>query len=235
MVTAATVRSRASAGSGRGDPSSSCQRWHRCNSGCPLVASELACSGTRCGMQATGALIPTGFTASASRTTRGRSRRIAGSCGSVWRSRAWPGSGVDGAVHAPSFGVGKRLSPARSGSACQQREGRDRTADPVVSALGDAEFGGVDPGPRPHTKLLSALRRRSWPLPRNCERSTNRGAAQQWPAHLHARIRELRKDALRKATTNLAKRWQPTGIDALNVRCVAWRVTAGRRGRSWTG
>ncbi|MFN3885304.1 MAG: RNA-guided endonuclease InsQ/TnpB family protein, partial [Rhodocyclaceae bacterium] len=87
-----------------------------------------------------------------------------------------------------------------------------------VSALATLSTGERIPGPKPHKALLSRLRRLSRSLSRKRKGSANRKKAKAKLARLHARIANLRLDALHKLTSDLARRFHTIAIEDLNVR-----------------
>jgi len=87
-----------------------------------------------------------------------------------------------------------------------------------VSALATLSTGEVVPGPKAHTALLTRLRRLSRGLSRKQLKSRNREKARRKLARLHARISNIRADALHKLTTDLARRFPLIGIEDLNVK-----------------
>jgi putative transposase len=66
--------------------------------------------------------------------------------------------------------------------------------------------------------MLDRLRRLSRALSRKVKGSRNRGKAKLKLARLHARIGNLRSDALHKLSTSLARRFHTIGIEDLNVK-----------------
>jgi putative transposase len=72
-------------------------------------------------------------------------------------------------------------------------------------------------GPKPLGKLLAKLKRLSRSLTRKVKGSANRKKAADRLAKLHARIANVRSDALHKLTTRLAKGFKRVGIEDLNV------------------
>ncbi len=66
--------------------------------------------------------------------------------------------------------------------------------------------------------LLGRLRRLSRSLSRKQKGSANRRKAKARLAKLHARIANIRLDALHKLTTDLTRRFHTIGIEDLNVR-----------------
>jgi putative transposase len=86
-----------------------------------------------------------------------------------------------------------------------------------VSALATLSTGEKVTGAKPHKALLSRLQRLSRSLSRKVKGSANRHKAKQKLAKLHARIANIRKDALHKLTTDLTRRFHTLGIEDLNV------------------
>jgi putative transposase len=87
-----------------------------------------------------------------------------------------------------------------------------------VSALATISTGEVVIGPKPHTALLKRLKRLSQSLSRKQKGSSNRTKAKEKLARLHARIANIRSDALHKLTSDLSRRFHTIGIEDLNVR-----------------
>jgi len=87
-----------------------------------------------------------------------------------------------------------------------------------VSALATLSTGEVVQGPKAHTALLGRLRRLSRSLSRKQKGSSNRRQAKAKLAQLHARIANIRQDALHKLTSDIARRFHTIGIEDLNVR-----------------
>ena len=87
-----------------------------------------------------------------------------------------------------------------------------------VSALATLSTGEVITGPKPHKALLDRLRRLSQSLSRKQKGSRNRQKAKAKLARLHARIANIRTDALHKLTTEITRRFHAIGIEDLNVR-----------------
>jgi putative transposase len=87
-----------------------------------------------------------------------------------------------------------------------------------VKALATLSTGEVVAGPKPHGALLKRLRRLSRSLSRKKKGSANRRKAKDRLARLHARIANIRKDALHKLTTRLVLENAVIGIEDLNVR-----------------
>ena len=88
-----------------------------------------------------------------------------------------------------------------------------------VSALATLSTGEPPiPGPKPHKALLDRLRRLSRSLSRKQKGSRNRRKAKAKLARLHARIANIRLDALHKLTTEITRRFHTVGIEDLNVR-----------------
>jgi putative transposase len=87
-----------------------------------------------------------------------------------------------------------------------------------VKALATLSDGSTIEGPKALRKNLKTLRRRSRALSRKVKGSANRRKAARKLARLHARISNVRKDALHKATTEIVGRFDVIGIEDLNVR-----------------
>lgn len=87
-----------------------------------------------------------------------------------------------------------------------------------VSALATLSTGETIPGPRAHKALLGRLQRLSRSLSRKVKGSANRKKAKAKLSRLHARIANIRSDALHKLTTDLTRRFHTLGIEDLNVR-----------------
>ena len=87
-----------------------------------------------------------------------------------------------------------------------------------VSALATLSTGETIAGPKPHKALLTRLQRLSRSLSRKQKGSANRKKAKAKLARLHARIANIRQDALHKFTTDLTRRFHIIGIEDLNVR-----------------
>ncbi len=71
---------------------------------------------------------------------------------------------------------------------------------------------------KPHKALLDRLRRLACSLSRKQKGSANRKKAKTKLARLHARIANIRADALHKLTSDLTRRVHTIGIEDLNVR-----------------
>lgn len=87
-----------------------------------------------------------------------------------------------------------------------------------VSALATLSTGENITGPKAHKALLSRLQRLSRNLSRKVKGSENRKKAKIKLSRLHARIGNIRKDALHQLTTDLTCRFHTIGIEDLNVR-----------------
>jgi putative transposase len=87
-----------------------------------------------------------------------------------------------------------------------------------VSALATLSTGEVVEGPKAHKALLNRLRRLSRSLSRKQKGSENRKKAKAKLARLHARISNIRNDALHQLTTDIARRFAIIGIEDLNVK-----------------
>lgn len=73
-------------------------------------------------------------------------------------------------------------------------------------------------GPKAHTALLKRIQRFSRSLSRKQKGSANRRKTKNKLAKLHARIANIRKDALHKLTSDLTRRFHTIGIEDLNVK-----------------
>ena len=87
-----------------------------------------------------------------------------------------------------------------------------------VAALATLSTGEVIPGPKAHKALINRLQRLSRSLSRKVKGSMNRKKARAQLARLHARIGNIRRDALHQLSTGLARRFHTIGIEDLNVR-----------------
>lgn len=88
-----------------------------------------------------------------------------------------------------------------------------------ISALATFSTGEPPiPGPKAHTALLKRIQRLSRSLSRKQKGSANRRKAKAKLARLHARIANIRSDALHKLTSDLTRRFHTIGIEDLNVR-----------------
>lgn len=87
-----------------------------------------------------------------------------------------------------------------------------------VSALATLSTGEIIHGQKPLTNLLARLKRLSCSLSCKQKGSAHRKKACAKLARLHARITNIRIDALHKLTTTLSNRFAVIGIEDLNVR-----------------
>jgi putative transposase len=87
-----------------------------------------------------------------------------------------------------------------------------------VSKLATLSTGETFTGSKALRTLLNRLRRLSRGLSRKKKGSRNRARARAKLAKLHARIGNLRRDALHQLTSNLTRRFHTIGIEDLNVR-----------------
>jgi len=87
-----------------------------------------------------------------------------------------------------------------------------------VKSLATLSTGEEIVGPKPHKALLKRLKHLSRSLSRKIKGSKNRFKAKQKLAKLHARISNIRLDALHKLTTSLVQRFPTIVIEDLNVR-----------------
>lgn len=86
-----------------------------------------------------------------------------------------------------------------------------------VKALATFSTGEVVYGPKALTMLLARLRRLSRCLSRKRKGSANRAKARLKLARLHARIANIRSDALHKLTSDLTRRFHTVVLEDLNV------------------
>jgi putative transposase len=86
-----------------------------------------------------------------------------------------------------------------------------------VKTLATLSTGESVEGPKAQKRLLCRLRRLSRSVSRKVKGSRNRNKARQRLARLHARIGNLRGDALHKLTTDITRRFHTIGIEDLNV------------------
>lgn len=87
-----------------------------------------------------------------------------------------------------------------------------------ISALATLSTGEKIKGPKAHKALLSRLQRLSRSLSRKVKGSENRKRAKGKLSRLHARISNIRQNALHQLTTALTSRFHTIGIEDLNVR-----------------
>ncbi len=87
-----------------------------------------------------------------------------------------------------------------------------------VSTLATLSTGESIAGPKAHKGLLGRLQRLSRSLSRKTKGSANRKKAKMKLSRLHARISNIRKNALHQLTTELTSRFHTIGIEDLNVR-----------------
>jgi putative transposase len=86
-----------------------------------------------------------------------------------------------------------------------------------VNRLAVLSNGEVVPGPKPHKRMMARLKRLSRSLSRKKRGSANRKKAAMKLAKLHARIANIRLDAVHKLTHKLATKFAVIGIEDLNV------------------
>jgi putative transposase len=87
-----------------------------------------------------------------------------------------------------------------------------------ITTLATLSNGDAVPGPKAHSTLLKRLRRTSRSLSRKKKGSRNRAKAKRRLARMHARMANIRKDAIHKATTMLTKTFRRIGVEDLNIR-----------------
>ena len=86
-----------------------------------------------------------------------------------------------------------------------------------VKSLATISDGTVIPNPRSLSKKLKALRKAQQSLSRKTVGSVRREKAQGRVARLHARVADVRSDAINKATTMIARNYGTVCIEDLNV------------------
>lgn len=89
--------------------------------------------------------------------------------------------------------------------------------DVGLSAMATLSTGEKIVGPKPHKTLLTRLRQLSKAVSRKVKGSNNREKAKIKLARLHARISNIRLDAVHKFTTELVTRFDTICIEDLNV------------------
>ena len=87
-----------------------------------------------------------------------------------------------------------------------------------INAMATLSTGEKIVGPKPHKALLQRLKRLSKSLSRKKKGSKNRDKARQKLAKLHARIANIRSNALHQITTGLTRRFQTIGVEDLNIK-----------------
>jgi putative transposase len=87
-----------------------------------------------------------------------------------------------------------------------------------ISAMATLSTAEKIVGPKPHQRLLCRLRSLSKALSRKTKGSRNREKAKIKLARLHARISNIRLDAIHKFTTGLVNRFSTICIENLDVR-----------------
>ena len=97
-----------------------------------------------------------------------------------------------------------------------------------VKALATLSDGTSIQGPKALRRTLKTLRRRSRAHSRKIKGSANRRKSATRLARLHARIANVRQDALHKATTEIVRRFEVIGIEDLNVRGMMANSTLSR-------
>lgn len=90
--------------------------------------------------------------------------------------------------------------------------------DGGVSAFATLSTGEKIVGPKPHTALLKRIRRLSRRLSRKQKGSANRKKAKAKLAKGHARVANIRRDALHQFTSEVTRRHPLIGIEDLNVK-----------------
>lgn len=87
-----------------------------------------------------------------------------------------------------------------------------------VTALATLSTGETFTGPKALRSLLSRLKRLSRRLSRKVRGSRNYAKAKMKLVRLHARIADIRRDALHQLTTSITRRFHTIGIENLNVK-----------------
>jgi putative transposase len=100
----------------------------------------------------------------------------------------------------------------------QPISGKTIGVDVGVSAMATLSNGQEIVGPKPYQKLLNCLNRLSKALSRKVKGSKNRTKAKTKLAKIHARITNIRLDAIHKFTSDLVSRFDTICIEDLNVR-----------------
>ncbi len=87
-----------------------------------------------------------------------------------------------------------------------------------VSAMATLSTGEKIPGPKPHSALLCRLKQCSKALSRKIKGSKNSAKAKIKLARMHARISNIRLDAIHKFTSELVSRFHEICVENLNIR-----------------
>ena len=87
-----------------------------------------------------------------------------------------------------------------------------------LSSFARLSTGEEISGPKPYKSLLQRVKRLARGLSRKQAKSTNRGKARLKLARLHARIANIRHNALHQLTTHLTKHYAIIGIEDLNIK-----------------
>lgn len=87
-----------------------------------------------------------------------------------------------------------------------------------VETMATLSTGEKVEGAKPHRRLLNRLKRLSRSLSRKVKGSCNRQKAKRKLARIHARIANIRNDALHKLTTNLVNRFSTVVVEDLTIR-----------------
>jgi putative transposase len=97
-----------------------------------------------------------------------------------------------------------------------------------ITALATLSNGEKVEGPKPHRALTLRLRRMNKSLSRKVKGSSNREKAKRKLSRLHARIGNIRKDALHQLTHRLTRDFGVIGIENLNVAGIVRNKRAAR-------
>lgn len=87
-----------------------------------------------------------------------------------------------------------------------------------IKAMATLSDGSTIEGPKALRRNLKRLKRLSRSHNRKAKKSVNRRKSARKLAKLHARIANIRRDALHKATTDILRQFDVIGIEDLNVR-----------------
>ena len=87
-----------------------------------------------------------------------------------------------------------------------------------IKALATLSTGETITGPKPLKTLMSRLQRLSRSLSRKVKGSNNRNKAKEKLSLLHAKIANIRSNALHQLTTSITSRFHTIGIEDLNIK-----------------
>ena len=109
------------------------------------------------------------------------------------------------------------LTVERESTPTSAPKGHTVGVDLGVKNLATLSDGTVIPNPRALNTRLKALRKAQQALSRKTKGSARRRKAQERVACLHARVADVRADAINKATTMIARTYSTVCIEDLNV------------------